>query len=483
MATFTLNDLLQNASYINGQWYRAKSSTFDVHNKLSNERIIAVSNGGVEAAEQAIIVAHQALTAWQQKTAAERAKYLMAWFDLIIAHQQPLAELMTLELGKPLTESLGEVNYGASFIEWFAEEGKRCYGDIIPSAQADKHIFVIKQGVGVAAAITPWNFPNAMIARKAAAALAAGCTFVVRPDERTPLSALALAKLADEAEIPAGVFNVVVGTDAAAIGQVLTTHPLVAKFSFTGSTRVGRLLNQQCASSLKKVSMELGGNAPFIVFDDADINQAIIGAMASKFRNAGQTCVCANRFYVQRKVYQDFHHQFIEQVNQLRLADIGQQDYDIGPMISVDAAQKAEQLIAQAIAEGATLAAGGKTLSHLPQLLPPTVLVDVAHEQTICQQELFAPIAVIIPFDDEQQVIAMANDTDAGLAAYCYTNNLSRAMRLAKQLDYGMVGINEGIISTAVAPFGGVKASGFGREGSKYGLDDYLTLKYICVGS
>ena len=402
-------------------------------------------------------------------------------------HQNDLAILLTSEQGKPLAEAVGEITYGASYIEWFSEEGKRAYGDVIPAPSPDKHISVVKQGVGVVTAITPWNFPNAMIARKAAAALAAGCTFVVRPSELTPLSALALAELAEQAGIPAGVFNVVVGLDAAAMGKVLTQHKDIAKVSFTGSTAVGKLLAKQSADSVKKLSLELGGNAPFIVFDDADIDAAVQGAIAAKFRNAGQTCVCANRFFVHESIEAEFTDKLIEAI---KLFDIGNglsAKVNLGPLIDHKAKVKVDSLIEQAIVDGALLHYKGNNdlLGSISDtnFVQPHVLTKVTNDMSIAQQEVFGPVASIISFDDEETVIKEANDTDFGLAGYFYTENLKRVFRVAKALDYGMLGINEGIISNAAAPFGGVKQSGYGREGSKYGLEDYMSIKYLCFGN
>ena len=400
----------------------------------------------------------------------------------MLTHQDELAHLMTLEQGKPLSEAKGEIAYGASYLQWFAEEAKRLYGDTIPAPSADKRIIVQRQPVGVVAAITPWNFPNAMIARKAAAALAAGCTFVVKPAQQTPLSALALAELAHQAGIPPGVFNVVAGADAKAIGEVLTQHPLVAKFSFTGSTAVGKMLTKQCADSGKRVSMELGGNAPFIVFDDADLDAAVDGLMASKFRNAGQTCVCANRILVQRSVYDAFVGTLLARVEALRVGDGLQQETNIGPLIDDKALQKVTELTQSALDDGAALLLGGKPHSAGKQFFQPTVLAGVNAAMAISQQEIFGPVAAIQRFETEQEAIALANDTEFGLAAYFYSRDIGRVFRVAQALQFGMVGINEGIISNAAAPFGGVKQSGYGREGSKYGLDDYTDIKYLCIG-
>jgi len=471
---------LKSGSFINGDWHQSPA-TFEVLNPVDNTIITQIADGNATQATQAIVAAHASLAQWSATSAQQRTDIMRRWFELIINHQHELATLLTLEQGKSFTEAQTEIRYGASFIEWFAEEGKRVYGDTIPAPSADKRIVVIKQPVGVVAAITPWNFPNAMIARKAAAALAAGCTFVVRPSEFTPLSALALAELAKQAGIPAGVFNVVVGLDAKAIGQVLTTHPLVAKFTFTGSTAVGKLLIGQCASTVKKVSMELGGNAPFIVFDDADIDAAVSGAIQSKYRNAGQTCVCTNRIFVQQAVIKQFTDKFIEQVKTLKVGNGLAENTDVGPLINSAAVAKVQHLVDQAIESGANLAYRNDALST-GNFIAPTVLTNVSNTMSIAQTEVFGPVSSIIPFTTEAEAIALANDTEAGLAAYFYSRDIGRVWRVAEQLAYGMVGINEGLISNASAPFGGVKQSGNGREGSKYGLDDYLEVKYLCFG-
>ncbi|MDG2392087.1 MAG: NAD-dependent succinate-semialdehyde dehydrogenase, partial [Thalassotalea sp.] len=436
----------------------------------------------IEETELAIKAAKLAMPMWSAKSANERAGLLRTWFNLMMQHQDDLGRILTVEQGKPLAEAKGEIGYGAAFIEWFAEEGKRVYGDTIPAPSGDKRIVVIKQPVGVVAAITPWNFPNAMIARKAAAALAAGCTFVVRPATQTPLSALAMAELAERAGIPAGVFNVVVGDDARGMGKVLTEHKDVAKFTFTGSTPVGKALISQSASTVKKVSMELGGNAPFIVFDDADIDAAVAGAMVSKYRNAGQTCVCTNRIFVQRGVLEKFTEKFVAEVAALNVGDGLNDGIQIGPMINAGATQDVAKLVADSISQGAQVALGGKHSEQGENFYQPTVLTNVTNDMAIACNEIFGPVSPIIAFDDEDEVIALANDTEYGLAAYFYSRDIGRIWRVAEGLEYGMVGINEGLISNAAAPFGGVKQSGNGREGSKYGLDDYLEIKYLCMG-
>jgi succinate-semialdehyde dehydrogenase/glutarate-semialdehyde dehydrogenase len=473
--------LLKNSSYINGNWLKSDTS-FIVTNPANNSEIIKVSNAGVVETQLAVKAARNALAMWSGKSANERAKLLRTWFNLMMQHQDDLGRILTLEQGKPIAEAKGEIAYGASFIEWFAEEGKRVYGDTIPAPSNDKRIVVIKQPVGVVASITPWNFPNAMIARKAAAALAAGCTFVVRPANQTPLSALAMAELAERAGIPAGVFNVVVGDDARAMGQVLTQHPDVAKFTFTGSTGVGKSLLQQCATSVKKVSMELGGNAPFIVFDDADIDAAVQGAMASKYRNAGQTCVCTNRIFVQQGVLKDFTKKFVKAVSELVIGDGLSEGVNIGPMISATAVADVDNLVKDSINAGASLVCGGKQDAAGKNYYQPTILIDVTNDMPIAANEIFGPVSPIIAFENEDEVLAMANATEYGLAAYFYSRDIGRIWRVAEHLAFGMVGINEGIISNVAAPFGGVKQSGNGREGSKYGLDDYLEIKYLCLG-
>jgi len=480
---FALQDkqLIKNFSYINGSWHSSESQIV-VTNPANGNEVAHISNAGVVETELAVKAAKGALKMWSAKSANERASLLRNWFNLMMQHQDDLGRILTVEQGKPLAEAKGEIAYGAAFIEWFAEEGKRVYGDVIPGPSGDKRIIVIKQPVGVVASITPWNFPNAMIARKAAAALAAGCTFVVRPATQTPLSALAMAELAERAGIPAGVFNVVVGDDSRGMGKVLTQHPDVAKFTFTGSTPVGKTLISQCASTVKKVSMELGGNAPFVVFDDADIDAAVQGAMVSKYRNAGQTCVCTNRIFVQKGVLEQFTEKFTAAVAALSIGDGLADGVNIGPMISSDAVNDVDKLVADSLAAGATLVLGGKRDSAGDNFYQPTILTGVTNDMPIACNEIFGPVSPIIAFDNEAEVIALANDTEYGLAAYFYSRDIGRIWRVAEGLEYGMVGINEGIISNAAAPFGGVKQSGNGREGSKYGLDDYLEIKYLCMG-
>lgn len=475
------NQLVKNFSYINGSWHSSETQ-FAVTNPANNQLVANVSNAGVIETELAVKAAKGALKMWSAKPANERSVLMRNWFNLMMQHQDDLGKILTLEQGKPLAEAKGEIGYGASFIEWFAEEGKRVYGDTIPGPSGDKRIVVIKQPVGVVASITPWNFPNAMIARKAAAALAAGCTFVVRPATQTPLSALAMAELAERAGIPAGVFNVVVGDDSRGMGKVLTQHPDVAKFTFTGSTPVGKALISQCATTVKKVSMELGGNAPFIVFDDADIDAAVQGALVSKYRNAGQTCVCTNRIFVQKGVLESFTEKFTAAVAELAIGDGLTTGVNIGPMISTDAVNDVDKLVNDSIAAGAKLTLGGKRDSAGESFYQPTILTHVTNDMPIANNEIFGPVSPIIAFETEAEVIEMANDTEYGLAAYFYARDIGRIWRVSEQLEYGMVGINEGLISNVAAPFGGVKQSGSGREGSKYGLDDYLEIKYLCMG-
>ena len=481
----SLNDqgLLRTKGYVNGAWRAADSGkSFPVTNPATGTVIAEVSDMGAAETREAIDAANAALPAWKAKTAKERAAILRRWYDLILAAQEDLAQLMTAEQGKPLTESRGEVVYGASFIEWFAEEGKRAYGDVIPTFAGNKRIVVLKEAIGVVAAITPWNFPNAMITRKVAPALAAGCTVVVKPAEDTPLSALALAELAERAGFPAGVFNIVMGSDPAAIGTELTHSPIVRKVSFTGSTEVGKLLMRQAASTVKKVSLELGGNAPFIVFDDADLDEAVKGAMASKYRNAGQTCVCANRLLVQAGVYDAFAAKLAEAVKALKVGNGAEAGVTQGPLINADAIAKVEELMGDALEKGAKVALGGKRHELGGTFFEPTILTGITTEMRVAREEIFGPVAPLFKFETEEDAIRMANDTEFGLAAYFYSRDIGRVWRVAEKLEYGMVGINEGIISTEVAPFGGVKESGIGREGSKYGLDDFMEVKYLCVG-
>ncbi len=474
--------LLRQQCYIDGHWLDAdQGGLIAVTNPATGATLGTIPQMGTAEARRAIEAASRALPAWSALTAKQRAVLLRRWFELIMANQQDLATLMTAEQGKPLAESMGEVAYSASFIEWFAEEGKRLYGDVIPGHQADKRILVLRQPVGVVAAITPWNFPSAMITRKAGPALAAGCTMVCKPATQTPYSALALAELAARAGIPAGVFNVVTG-GATQIGAEMTANPLVRKLTFTGSTEIGKKLMAQCAGTMKKISMELGGNAPFIVFDDADLDAAVQGAIASKYRNTGQTCVCANRLLVQSGVYAEFTAKLAAAVARLRVGDGLAGVTEQGPLIDAKALAKVEEHIADALAKGASIAAGGKRHPLGQTFFEPTILVDVTRAMLIAREETFGPVAPLFRFDTEAEAIAMANDTEFGLAAYLYTRDLARSWRVSEAIEYGIVGINTGLISTEVAPFGGVKESGSGREGSKYGILDYTELKYLCVG-
>ena len=473
--------LIKHCSYINGSWHSSETN-FTVTNPANGDVIAKVNNAGIAETEFAVTSAKSALKVWAAKSANERAALMRNWFNLMMQHQDDLARILTLEQGKPLAEAKGEISYGAAFIEWFAEEGKRVYGDTIPAPSSDKRIIVIKQAVGVVASITPWNFPNAMIARKAAAALSAGCTFVVRPAIQTPLSALAMAELAERAGIPKGVFNVVVGDNASGIGKVLTQHPDIAKFTFTGSTAVGQTLIAQCASTVKKVSMELGGNAPFIVFDDADIDAAVQGAIVSKYRNAGQTCVCTNRIFVQQGVLEQFTDKFVAAVAELSIGHGLIDGINIGPMISKAAVNKVNKLVADSVAAGAKIILGGKVHPAGENFYQPTVMTNVSNDMPIATNEIFGPVSPIISFTDEEHVLDMANDCEYGLASYFYSRDIGRIWRIAEALEYGMVGINDSIISNVAAPFGGIKQSGNGREGSKYGLDDYLEIKYLCMG-
>ncbi|TKC92269.1 NAD-dependent succinate-semialdehyde dehydrogenase [Trinickia terrae] len=474
--------LLKTQCLIDGRWIDAAGGeTIAVRNPATGQLIANVPSVGSEETEQAIAAAEKAWPAWRARTADERSRLLRRWFDLVMQHQEDLALLMTSEQGKPLAEARGEIAYAASYIEWFAEEAKRVYGDVLPSPWADKRLVVTQEPVGVCAAITPWNFPAAMITRKVAPALAAGCTMIVKPASQTPLSALALAELACRAGIPAGVLGVVTGS-ARAIGGVLTASPTVRKLSFTGSTEIGRVLAAQCAPTLKKMSLELGGNAPFIVFDDADLDEAVQGAIVSKYRNTGQTCVCANRLLVQDGVYDAFAEKLQAAVAALRVGDGMQEGVEQGPLIDHSALEKVEQLVGDALSRGARLVAGGARHPLGGTFYQPTVLADVTPDMHVAKEEIFGPVAPLFRFSSEADAIRMANDTEFGLAAYFYTTDVRRVWRVAGALAYGMVGINSGLISTAVAPFGGVKQSGMGREGSKYGIHDYIDTKYLCMG-
>ena len=474
--------LFRQRCYIDGAWTdAADGATIAVTNPANENKLGTVPKMGTAETRRAIEAADKAWPAWRDKTAKERAAILRRWFDLMLENRQDLALIMTAEQGKPLTESLGEISYGASFVEWFSEEGKRVYGDTIPATTGDKRIVVIKQPIGVVGAITPWNFPNAMITRKCAPALAVGCTVVVKPASQTPYSALALAELAERAGMPPGVFNVVTGS-AQAIGAELTGNPLVRKLTFTGSTEIGKLLMKQCADTVKKVSLELGGNAPFIVFDDADLDAAVAGALASKYRNTGQTCVCANRLLVQEGVYEEFARRLRAAVSRLKVADGLTDGAQQGPLIDMAAVAKVESHIKDALAKGAKVVLGGKRHALGGSFFEPTILTDVTSDMIVAREETFGPVAPLFRFKTDADAIRMANDTEFGLAAYFYSRDIGRIWRVAEALEYGIVGINEGIISTEVAPFGGIKQSGLGREGSKYGIEDFLEIKYLCLG-
>ena len=482
MVNLTDPTLFRQQALINGEWRdAADGACFAVHNPASMDIVGHAPGCTLRDIGDAVEAAHAAFPSWRDATAKARAHLLRRWFDLILAHRDDLAAIMVSEQGKPLLEARGEIDYAASFVEWFAEEARRVYGDVVPSPWDDRRMFTLRRPVGLAALITPWNFPAAMLARKAGAALAAGCTVVAKPASQTPFTALALAELAQRAGLPPGVLNMVTG-DAAAIGKVLTSHPLVRKVSFTGSTVVGKQLLAQSAGTLKHVSLELGGNAPFIVFADADLDAAVAGALASKYRNSGQTCVCANRVFVQDTIYDKFAGQFAAAVAQLAVGDGFTPGVETGPLINPAALEKVERHIADALAHGATLLAGGARHALGGHFFQPTVLSGCTPQMQICRDETFGPVAPLIRFGDEADVIRMANDTEFGLAAYAYTRDLGRAWRLAEQLDYGMVGINAGLISTAEAAFGGVKQSGLGREGGRSGIDDYLETKYVNLG-
>jgi succinate-semialdehyde dehydrogenase/glutarate-semialdehyde dehydrogenase len=474
--------LFRQQALIHGAWRDAEDGkTFAVHNPANAEIVGHAPRCAMTDVERAVEAAHAAFPAWRDQPAKSRAQALRRWFDLILAHRDDLAAIMVSEQGKPLAEARGEIDYAASFIEWFSEEARRVYGDVVPSPWADRRMFTLRQPVGVAALVTPWNFPAAMLTRKAGAALAAGCTVVAKPASQTPFTALALAELAQRAGLPPGVLNVVTG-DAEAIGRVLTSHPLVRKLSFTGSTAVGKQLLAQSVGTLKHVSLELGGNAPFIVFDDADLDAAVAGALASKYRNSGQTCVCANRVFVQESIYDAFAGKLAVAVAQLKVGEGFGADVEIGPLISAAALAKVETHIADALAHGAKLLTGGHRHALGGQFFQPTVLADARPDMQVCRDETFGPVAPLIRFAGEAEAIRMANDTEFGLAAYAYTRDLGRAWRLAERLDYGMVGINAGLISTAEAAFGGVKQSGLGREGGRSGIDEYLESKYVNLG-
>ncbi len=480
----TLKDpsLLRQQCYLDGQWTGADSgAVIDVTNPATGQKLGTIPRMGTDETRRAIEAASAALPAWRAKTAKERATILRRWFELMMANQEDLAILMTAEQGKPLAESKGEIAYAAAFIEWFAEEGKRIYGDTIPSHAADKRIVVIKEPIGVCAAITPWNFPAAMITRKAGPALAAGCTMVVKPATATPYSALALAELGERAGIPAGVFSVITGS-AAAIGAEMTGNPIVRKLTFTGSTEIGKQLMAQCAATVKKVSLELGGNAPFIVFEDADLDAAVEGAIASKYRNTGQTCVCTNRLLVQDGVYEAFVQKLVAAVEKMKVGDGLTGEFQQGPLIDMAAVEKVEEHIADAVAKGARIVLGGHRHALGGSFFQPTILCDVAGDMLVAREETFGPLAPIFRFSTDAEAVRMANDTEFGLASYFYTRDIGRVWRVAEALEYGMVGINTGLVSTEVAPFGGMKESGIGREGSRYGIEEFIEVKYLCMG-
>ena len=484
MLKLTDPSLLRSQLYIDGKWVDADNgATMGVFNPATKEEIIAIPNAGAAETRRAIEAADRAFTSWRNVVAKERSAILKRWFALIMANQEDLARLMTAEQGKPLAESRGEVAYGAAFVEWFAEEGRRIYGDTISANNPNQRIITLKQPVGVVAAITPWNFPIAMITRKVAPALASGCTVVLKPATETPLCALALAALGEKAGIPAGAFSVVAGNNARAIGGEMTGNTIVRKVTFTGSTEIGKVLMAQCAATVKKTSMELGGNAPFIVFDDADLDAAVVGAMASKYRNAGQTCVCANRILVQESVFDAFAEKLVTAVKALKMGNGADEGVTVGPLINDAAFEKVSAIVNQATANGAKVLTGGKGSATPGQnFYEPTVLVNVDNTMDVYNEEIFGPVAPLFKFKTEEDAIRIGNDTPFGLSAYFYSRDIGRIWRVAEGLDYGIVGINEGIISTEVAPFGGVKESGIGREGSKYGIDDYLEIKYLCMG-
>ena len=471
--------LFRDKCYINGEWIEANSKdTISVNNPATLKEIGTVPKCGKEETKIAIDAANAAWPKWKSTSAKERSIILRKWFDLIISNKEELAQIMTIEQGKPINESRGEIVYGASFIEWFAEEAKRVYGDTIPDPLTDRRIVVLKQPVGVVASITPWNFPNAMITRKCAPALAVGCPVVIKPASQTPYSALALAALAEEAGFPKGTLNVITGK-ASEIGDELATNPIVRKLSFTGSTEIGKVLMAKCAGTVKKVSMELGGHAPFIVFDDANIDDAVIGAMQSKFRNTGQTCVCANRVYVQEKVYEEFCEKFVEAVSKMKVGDGLEEDVTSGPLIDENSLNKVEEHVQDAVQMGAKVAIGGSKHSLGMNFYQPTILTDVTPQAKITFEETFGPVAPVYKFKDEKEVIDLANNSPYGLASYFYSRDIGRVWRVAEALEYGMVGVNTGLTSKAEAPFGGIKESGLGREGSKYGIDDFIEIKYV----
>lgn len=477
-----METLLHQKCYVNGQWIAADNKeTIEVHNPFDHTLLGHIPKLGIEETKKAIHAAQQAFPIWSQKTAKERSEILKRWYELIIDAEEALAKLLTLEQGKPIKEALTEIRYGASFIQWFAEEAKRAYGDIIPNTVPKQRLLVIKQPIGVVAAITPWNFPNAMITRKCAPALAAGCTVILKPASETPFSALALADLAEQAGFPPGVLNIITGS-ADLIGKELTSNPIVRKLSFTGSTEVGKLLMSQCATTIKKVSLELGGNAPFIVFDDADLDEAVIGTIATKFRNTGQTCICANRILVQDGIYEKFSKKLVATVEKLKVGNGLDESSQQGPLINAKAVTKVEEHIKDALEHGGKILLGGKKHKLGGTFFEPTVLTEITDKMKISHEETFGPVAPLFRFKDDDEAIHLANNTQYGLASYFYSKDLARVFNIAERLEYGMVGVNVGIVSNEVSPFGGVKESGIGREGSKYGLEEYLEIKYICLG-
>lgn len=483
MISLNKQQLIKNSSFINGQWTKSEPPLIPVVNPANNDVVAHVSDAGAADVELAISAASEAMPAWQQHTAQHRANILRRWFQLIIENQEDLARIITLEQGKPLKEARAEISYAAAYVDWFAEEARRVYSDVIPGFKQDVRLLTLKQAIGIVGAITPWNFPCAMVTRKVAPALAVGCAVVLKPAIETPLSALALAELAQQAGLANGLFNVVVGQDSEAIGKVLCENEEVKKLTFTGSTRVGKLLMQQSAATVKRTSMELGGNAPFIVFDDADLDLAIDGLLASKFRNAGQTCICANRVLVQASIFDEFLKRFVARVRSLKVGEGSDDCVDIGPLIDNRALHKVSSLVEDALAKGAKALVGGQESVLGFNFYEPTVLVNVETSMRIYHEEIFGPIAAVCSFESEQQVLTMANSSQAGLAAYIYTQDMSRIWRFSERLQFGIVGVNETSVSSAAVPFGGVKQSGQGREGSKYGLDDYLELKYVCMNT
>ena len=474
--------LLRNKSFINNKWINSLSNKkFSVYNPLDLSLLSSVTECGEKETKKAIDSAHNAFILWKDWTPSKRSQIIRNWYNLILENKEDLARIITLEQGKPIKESLGEIDYGASFVDWFAEEAKRIYGDTISANHPDQRIIILKQPVGVVAAITPWNFPVAMITRKVAPALAAGCTVVLKPSEDTPLSALSLAYLGKKAGFPKGIFNVITTNNPQNMGEILTKSPKIKKISFTGSSEVGKILIKQSSSTVKKLSMELGGNAPFIIFDDSDIDLAIEGVMLSKFRNSGQTCICANRIYVQKRVYESFLKKFIIKVKNLKVGSGLEPSVEIGPLINKDATKKISKILDDAVSKGAKILLGGTKHNYGDNFVQPTIVTNISDDMLICSTEIFGPVAAIYLFDDEKEIIKIANKTWAGLAAYFYGKNNSKIWKTAEGLEYGMVGVNTGLISTTIAPFGGVKESGFGREGSKYGINEYIVLKYICM--